>query len=137
MINSISIALTGLAAASKKINASASNIANLQTTGSLKEGEQAPYTPITVQSKANVDTQGNAQGVQTKFVPKQNPFVPVFDPDSPFADENGIIGIPNVNLAQEAININIAKIQFKANIATLLAAQKLSDELLSIFDKKI
>ena len=55
MINSISIALTGLAAASKKINASASNIANLQTTGSLKEGEQAPYTPITVQSKANVD----------------------------------------------------------------------------------
>ncbi|MCC7305783.1 MAG: flagellar biosynthesis protein FlgC, partial [Alphaproteobacteria bacterium] len=38
MINAIATALSGLTAATKKVAATASNIANLQTVGSLEPG---------------------------------------------------------------------------------------------------
>ncbi len=137
MVNSISISLSGLEAASKKINASASNIANMQTVGSLEAGGQEPYTPITTINKAVTDLQGNGQGVQAEFAPKKNPFVPAFDADSPFADKDGIIGVPNVNLGEEAVNIMMAEMQFKANMGALRTAKELSDELMRLFDKKV
>ena len=43
----------------------------------------------------------------------------------------------NVNLAEEAINLNVAKLAFKANAATLRVNQELSEELLRIFDEEI
>lgn len=135
MINTISIALSGLEAASKRLQASASNIANLQTVGSISGGADAPYTPQTVVQNAQTDEDGNVQGVQSEIQGRQNPFVPAFDPDSPFADENGIIGVPNINLAEEAVNSRLAEITFKANIATIKTAEELSDELFRIFDE--
>jgi flagellar basal-body rod protein FlgC len=137
MINAISIALSGLSAATKKITASASNIANLQTVGSLEDGGQRPYTPLTTQQSTVTDSQGNPLGVSSSIVPRGNPFTPAYDPDSPFADADGIIGVPNVDLAEEAINSKLAEITFKANIATLKTAEDLTDELFRIFDKKV
>lgn len=135
MISAINIALTGLGAATKQLNASASNIANLQTAGSLEDDGQAPFTPLTTQQTSATDTQGNGQSVRSEIVPRSsNQFTPAFDPDSPFADENGIIGIPNVSLAEEAVNLNLAEITYKANIATLQTASELSDELFRLFD---
>lgn len=137
MLSAITIALSGLEAASKRLSAGASNIANVQTSGSLEPGGQAPYTPLDTRQSAQTDTQGNGQGVRSDFVPRQNPFVPAFDPDSPFADENGVVGVPNVDLAEEAVNINLAELQFKANIKTIETASELSEELLRIFDEEV
>ena len=134
MINAISISLSGLEAATKKVNAAASNVANLQTVGSLEEGEQAPYTPLGTQQTAVTDTSGNGLGVRTDYVAKDQPFVPTYDPDSPFANEDGVIGVPNIDLAEEAVNQTLAKLQYKASAATLRTASELSDELFSIFD---
>jgi len=134
MISAINIALTGLDAASKQLAASASNITNLQTVGSLEDGEQAPYTPLTTRSEAITDSTGNGQGVHTTFTPRNAPFVPAFDADSPFANAEGLIGVPNVNLAEEAVNINLAEIQYKANLETIKTASELSDELFRLFD---
>ncbi len=130
MINTIGIALTGLNSASLRLNASASNIANLNTVGSLADKNNAPYTPITTQSKAL----GETGGVQTSFIPKDPAFVPAFDANSPFADENGIIGVPNVNLAEEVVNLKIAEISYKANLKTIEVTGELFDELLDAFD---
>ena len=49
MINAIDVALSGLAAAEKKVAVSAGNIANLETVGSLSDPAHAPYTPQIVQ----------------------------------------------------------------------------------------
>lgn len=137
MINAILTGLSGLHAATKKLEASASNIANLQTAGSLEAGKQAPYTPIGTQQSTVTDSSGNGLGVRSDYVPKDPAFVPAYDPDSPFADENGIIGLPNVNLAEEAVNINIAEITFKANLKTIQAASDLSKELFRVFDERV
>ena len=135
MINAIQIALSGLAAASKKVEAGASNIANMATSGSLDDPDNAPYTPLTVQQKT-LAGDGGGMGVQAEFTPKNPPFVPAYDPDSPFADENGVIGLPNVDLAEEAVNLNLAEYAYKASLRVIQKASEMQDALLRSFDKK-
>ncbi len=133
MIKAIGIALTGLNSATQRLNASASNIANALTSGSIDGNGQAPYSAITTKSKAL----GTNAGVRTDVVSKNPPFVPAYDSNSPFADENGIIGVPNVDIAEEIVNLKISATIYKANIATIKAAESLNDELMSLFDKKV
>ena len=130
MINAIGIALSGLNSASLRLNASASNIANVSTAGSLTDPDNPPYTPLTTQSKAL----GETGGVLTEFIPQEPAFTPAYDPDSPFADENGFIGAPNVDLATEAVNMKLAEISYKANLNTIKVVGNLFDELLDTFD---
>lgn len=134
MIGSIGTSLTGLKSATKKLQASTSNIANLQTVGSIEEGGQAPYTPITTVQTTITDGQGNGLGVATNYAPKGEPYYSLYSPNSPFANAEGII--VNRDLAEEAVNMQIAKATYKANVAAIKVAEDMSDELLSIFDKK-
>lgn len=136
MIKAIGIAISGLQAASKRVHATASNIANLQTSGSITGEGKAPYSALTTTQSAQV-VDGQGAGVRAEYASKNPGFVPAFDPDSPFADENGVIGVPNVDLAEEAVNLNLAEIAYKANAAVIKTAAELSDELLKTFDKKI
>lgn len=132
MINAIGIALTGLNSASQRLNASASNIANAGTTGSLTDTNNAPYTPKDVQSKAL----GNG-GVQTQISDRSPAFIPAYDADSPFADENGLIGVPNVDYASEIVDMKLAEISYKTNLKTIAVSKDMFEELLSTFDKKV
>ena len=134
MINAIQIALSGLTAASKKTEAAASNIANLGTAGSLTEPDNSPYTPLEVQQSPIIDSDGNGAGVESEFVPRQPPFSPSYAPDSPFADDYGLIGAPNVDLAQEAVNLKLAELSFKANAKIIKAASEMQEELIKTFD---
>lgn len=131
MLSAINIALSGLESATQKLNTSAANIANLQTAGSLEPGGQAPYTPVTTVQ----ETTDNG-GVATYVVPKNDPFTPVYSPDSPFANADGVIGVPNVDLAEEAVNLMIAKTTYKANLASIKTANEMSEELFRVLDEK-
>lgn len=121
-------------AATNRVSASASNIANMTTAGSLQAGKQAPYDALTTRQSAMTDTQGNGAGVRSDVVSAGRPFIPSYAPDSPFADANGIIGTPNVDLAEEAVNLSLAETTYKANISVIKTAEEMSDELLRIFD---
>lgn len=133
MIGARTTALSGLNSASKKLEATASNIANVSTIGALKQEDGAkPYTPITTTQESN-----GTGGVTTNFAPKTPSFIPTYDPDSPFADNKGIIGTPNVSLEEEAGNLLLAKYSYKANIATIKASDEMQDELMNIFDKDV
>lgn len=132
MINAIGIALTGLNSASLRLNTSAANIANAGTTGSLNSSENAPYTP-----QITTSTALNNGGVHTQTTDKSPAFIPAYDADSPFADENGIIGTPNVDYAEEIVNMKLAEISYKANIQTIKTAEEMFSELLDTFDKEV
>ncbi len=132
MTNAITIGLSGLNAASSRLNASASNIANAYTVGSLESGEQAPYTPV-----ESVQTARDGGGVDARLVSRNNPIVSAYAPDSPFADEKGLVGVPNVDLVSDVVNLNLAKVAYKASLAVIETAQALDDELLNIFDEKV
>lgn len=132
MINAIHTALSGLVAASRKAEASAANIANLQTAGALTGNPKAPYSPVMTTQTARAEG-----GVETSIVAKNTPFVPVYAPDSPFANEEGLIGIPNVDLAEEAVNLTLAETAYKANAKILNTQSEMQKELLRTLDKEV
>ena len=121
MLNAIGIALSGLQAASRKVEASASNIANMQT---------ANYKPLTTALTAQSDQEGNGQGVSSRNIPKTQAFTPSYTPDSPFASA------PDVDLAEEAVNMTLAETTYKANVAVLKTVDDMTKEMLKTFDKK-
>ncbi len=127
MLNAIGIALSGLQAASRKVEASASNIANMQT---------PDYEALTTAQTAQSDQNGNGQGVSSQNIPKTQAFTPSYAPDSPFANSEGYVNTPNVDLAEEAVNMTLAEVTYKANVAVLKTVDEMTNEMLKTFDKK-
>ena len=137
MINALQSALSGFLASMKRADASAQNIANVNISGSLGESGPAPYSAVTVVQKTRTDSSGNVLGVQADIVPKGTPFVPAYDPGSPFADADGLVGAPNVDLAEEAVSLTIAKATAEANLAVIKTVSELTDEVIRIFDREV
>lgn len=129
MGNTIQTSLSGLIAATKKIDTVASNVANAQTVGSLTDSENAPYNALTTQQTSQ------NPGVKAEIVNKNPPFVPSFAPNSPFADENGLIGAPNVNLAEELVISKEAEFAYKSNAMMIKTSLEMQDTLLDAVDK--
>lgn len=132
MIDAIKTAISGLLAQKTRASTASSNIANATTTGTLDQnnGLQAPYTPVETQFTADKDG-----GVRASVANRDPAFVPSYAPNSPFADENGIIGAPNVSLDQEIVTLKQAEIAYKANLKTIEIASEMEDALLDSFDK--
>lgn len=133
MIGAISTALTGLFAAGKRVEASASNIANASSAGSLDP--TSPNQPF--QALTTIQTTNESGGTSATNIPKKPGFVNAYAPDSPFANADGQVGVPNVDLAEEAVNLKLAEISYKANISVLKTASEMSDELLNTFDERV
>ncbi|MDB5491236.1 MAG: hypothetical protein JWO78_1085 [Micavibrio sp.] len=132
MINAIQIALSGLNAAKTKADTVASNIANTRTEGALDPANgPAPYGTLTTTQSA----QGNG-GVSVTVVPTVKPYVPAYNPDSPFANADGQVGVPNTDYAAEFVNLQIASTSYKANVKTIQISSDMQKDLLAIFDKK-
>ncbi len=115
MINPLSVPLSGLMSASKKANIAASNIANADVTGSTdsNDARQAYKAQVTQ------DLSLTGGGIQTVSLDRNPPFVPSYAPDSPFADSDGMVNTPNVNLDEELINLKIADNAYKSNLTAL------------------
>lgn len=120
-------------AATKRVEASANNIANMSSAGSLDPNSQdQPYEALTT-----VQTANEGGGTSAYNIPKSPGIVNAYAPDSPFANSEGLVGAPNVDLAEEAVNLKIAEISYKANISVLKTASEMSDELLNTFDDRV
>lgn len=65
----------------------------------------------------------NSGVVVTAVVEDESPFIPVYDPDNPVADENGYIYQSNVDNTEEQIDMLAAQRSYEAN-ATAIEAMK-------------
>lgn len=136
MSDAISIALSGLDAATKRVAASASNIANAADTSNPADSTAA-YTPIdTVQISATA-ANGSPQGTTTQFVPRDPASVTVYAPSDSNADANGLVNLPNVDLGTEIVSMEQAAQAYKANLAVVRTASDMSDALLNSFDRRV
>lgn len=131
MINPISTSVSGLLAAGKKAAVTASNIANASTSGSLDpQSPDQPYAALT-----SVDKSTAGGGVETVVLPRQPAFVPSYAPDSPFANEKGLVGVPNINIEEEMSRLLLAEQAYAANAKVIRAEQRLHDSLMDALDK--
>ena len=146
-MSTLSIATSGLSAASLRLEVTASNIANELTTGPLPApgGSNASggagnsnnaanfsaYVPLQVNQ---IDqTNGSTAGGTTAVVSAVSPsFVPQFEPGSPFANQDGLVAAPNVDLASQFIQLLTAKYTFAANAKVIQSYNDTTKSLLDI-----
>ncbi len=128
MTDALSIALSGLMAQDQRLSATASNIANATTTGAVPT-PQSPAT--TVYKPLNVSYTSLADGgVIANVTPDQNGYSTVYDPSNAYANSQGLVAAPNVDLSQEIVNLIETKTLFKANVAVIKTQDKMLGDLL-------
>jgi flagellar basal-body rod protein FlgC len=129
-MNVFGIGLSGMNAAQVRLGNSANNVANLQSTSSLVNGERVEraYQPTDV-SQRSIEPTG---GVETSIRTRNPAIIPVYQPENSAADENGIVEFPNVNLEEEAVQQKIASYDFKANAKVIKTQDEMMKSLLDI-----
>ena len=70
-------------------------------------------------------------GVRAEAFEDQNFFVPVYDPTNPVADPDGMVAMPTVNLAEEIVNLKLAKHAYSANLEAFRTGDEMLGELLN------
>lgn len=125
MSDAIQIGLSGLVAASSRLQTAANNIANVNTTSRTGGAGGAGFQPQRTQQ-----TPLPGGGVQATQVPVTPSHQTVFSPGDANANDAGQVDFPNVSLAEEMVQLKIAAQTYKANAAVIRTALELSDALL-------
>lgn len=128
MFNILSISSSALTAQSARLNAVASNLANAD---SFVGADGQPYRAKQVVFKAT--PMGDGQGVQvTQVVDSAAPLRMTYDPNSPAANEEGYVAMPNVNVVEEMVNMISASRAYQTNAEVMSTAKSLMLKVLAI-----
>ena len=111
-------ALSGMMANTQKLATSANNVANALTPN---------FTP----KEATLESV-NAGGVRVQELDVQPASIPSYQPDSPEADAEGMVSLPNVSMEQEMVEQKLAVIGYSANAAVVKAVSKMNASLFDI-----
>jgi flagellar basal-body rod protein FlgC len=141
-MNAQSVAASGMNAASLRLEAAASNIANAQTEGVLPPstplaqpaGTQAPelqavYDPRRLDQVSL--SSGAASGVSASLKAAPD-YSPAYKPDATYANAKGFVAVPNIDLVQETVGLISAQQSFKANMRVYQTADAMQKALLNI-----
>lgn len=135
----IDTALAGMQANRARLTASASNIANIDVVGPVPAID--PVQPISRQPDSQRVYQAvrarqaalAGGGTVTSYAPVKPSYVLRSDPVSAFANANGMVAAPNVDLADEMVAQLAAKSGFQANALVLSTAQELDDTTFTVW----
>lgn len=136
---------SGLTAQRKMIEATSSNIANIETTDTDTGG---PYIPKRVNFKSvnGNETFGSflnrmrgdnrsdyGDMVEASTVDEvRSPTKMEYEPENPMANEQGYIEKPNINLTMEMGNMMVASRAYEANVTVMNAAKAMMKKALEI-----
>lgn len=117
------------------------NFANANTTRTTKGGPYRRKQVVFDERELNFKTTlaGEQQrlagggGVRvTRVVESEEPFVPVYDPSHPDANEEGYVMMPNVNTAEEMIDLMAASRAYEANLTAFNVVKSMALKALEI-----
>lgn len=138
MIPAFANALTGLNAASRSFAGTAHNVAHYGATGPLAAGSVSPVAPpgdsgpFRLFDTVNVTAAGG--GVKAVQFERDLASVPLYAPQSPIADQDGLVALANVDLESEIVDSILSSTLFRANLTTIGVA----DEMLgALLDRKV
>jgi flagellar basal-body rod protein FlgC len=126
------IAVSGLSVASLRLQVAASNIANASSGGPLPgtpnpENFPSAYSALQVNQVDNLG--GGTSATMTNVLP---PTVATYDPTAPYADGRGMVASPNVDLANELVQMLVARFTYAANAQVIRADAQMSVALFNI-----
>ena len=131
------MAVSGLVAQRARLAATASNLANAQTTRTPEGGPYrrrdpvfgtapigGPFAAVLERSFERVTLEGVSYD--------QRPPTLRYDPGHPDADASGMVALPNVNVVEEVTNLLSASRSFEANLAVLRKVRDMAQATLQI-----
>lgn len=130
VFNVFSIAGSALNAQSARLNAVASNLANAD---SVAGADGKPYRAKQVVFAATPIGAEGGQGVKvTQVVDSAAPLRLQYEPNSPFANEQGYVSMPNVNPVEEMVNMISASRAYQTNAEVMNTSKTLLLKTLAI-----
>nr|WP_284705679.1 flagellar basal body rod protein FlgC [Latilactobacillus curvatus] len=132
---------SGLALERLKLDTTSTNIANVNTT---RTPEGGPYRRKSVQFAENLRQveadNGNimeankrqSSGVRVTGIAQDQTEKLSYKPDDPDADQNGYVHLPNVNLADEMIDLIQSQRSYEANVASSQVNKQILSKALEI-----
>jgi flagellar basal-body rod protein FlgC len=126
------IALSGMNAAMLRLNAAARNIANVRSNGPLPGAPNAGDYPAAYTPVQSVQTWAWGGGTVARLVPMIAGPVVLYDPSAPYADGDGMVAAPDIDLGAEIVNLITASNDYAANLMVLRVEADMMDRLLDI-----
>lgn len=143
-LSSLNISGSGLTAQKLRMDVISQNISNAEVTRT--EGGEPYRRKMVVLSSIKgsqsfrdvLDSAANAAAVKNggvqvdSIVEDQSAFVPVYNPNHPDANDEGYVMMPNVNTAQEMIDMLGASRAYEANVTAFNATKSMVLKALEI-----
>ena len=125
MFSALGVSASGLRAFRQWLDSVSDNLANLNTVRPMSENAyQARYVQTTA------DPNGGAMVTAVRF---GNPTgVVVSDPTNPFADENGLVRHPDIDLNEQMTSLLVAQRGYQANVAAVERVRDAYQQALTI-----
>ena len=142
LMNVFDIAGSGMSAQTVRLNTTASNIANAEsvaTNGEETYRARQPVFAAQMQSAmrgpfdATQQPLSAGQGVRVLGVVESDaPYQLRYEPGHPYADDNGFVKYPNVNVVEEMTNMISASRSFQTNADMMNTAKKMMEQALAL-----
>jgi flagellar basal-body rod protein FlgC len=145
LFGSLDVSASGLTAERLRMNVTAENLANAQTTRGangqpyrrkevvLQEVAQGGGFGATLASVMGPKSAGRPGGVEVAgIVEDQANFKTVYDPGHPDADAKGYVKMPNVDTVTEMVDLISASRAYEANVTAMQAAKQMFTKTLDL-----
>ena len=130
LFNIFNISGSAMTAQSQRLNAVASNLANVD---SAAGPDGKPYRAKQVVFQATpVGAQGGMGVKVAAVVEDASPLKMLYDPKNPMANEQGYVAMPNVNPVDEMVNMISASRSYQNNVEVLNTSKTLLAKTLAI-----
>jgi len=117
------------------MNVIANNIANAMTPVTPGGGAFRRQMAIMQGHELGGGSRPGKFGVEVTRVAKDmSPLKQVYEPDNPYANAEGFVEYPNVNLSAEMVNLLSAQRAYEANIAIITAGRTMSNRAMRIIE---
>lgn len=135
LISGIEVTAGALNAQKTRLDVVAQNIANAQTT---RGADGAPYQRQVVSFASELLRRGAAGGQSLQSVrvagiaPDRTPGQQVYNPQHPDAGTDGLVTMPNVNMAFEMVDLITASRAYEANLSVVKNARQIALKTMQI-----
>jgi flagellar basal-body rod protein FlgC len=136
LLNIFDVSGSAMSAQTVRLNTTASNIANAESVSSNFEGTYRARHPVfaaALRGALEPGAENVAGGVRVLgLVESEAPLEIRYEPEHPYADENGYVAYPNVNVVEEMANMISATRSFQLNVEVMNSAKTLAERLLRL-----
>jgi len=131
IISGINVTASALSAEKLRMDLIAQNIANAHTTHDV-DGQAYKRKVVSFESCIEPNSDGE-KGVRVAQVSNDNsPGEVIYNPGHPDADQDGMVQMPNVNIATEMVDLLSSSRAYEANLAVVRNAKQMAMKALTI-----